>query len=156
MGAVCVSLGFLTVQQLDSVLAQRITPKGRLGDELLRLGIITQEQPDTTPEIQKCSGKRLGEILLFSEYVTEEQLYRALVAQGGIGRLGSDIRLSDVKALFYGLANRHATIMIHREKQYTVVIVESKLNETAVKGIEAHPEKPIKQALMTNAKQLRF
>ena len=156
LGAICVSLGFLTAQQLDSALAQRVAPKGRLGDELLRLGIITQEQLDTALETQRRSGGRLGEILLFLEYVTEEQLYRALATQGEIGRLGSDVRLSDVKALPYGLANRYAAIVIREEKQYTVVAVESKLSEAAVKDIEAYLEKPIEQVLMTNAERLRF
>lgn len=156
LGAICVSLGFLTAQQLDSALAQRVAPKGRLGDELLRLGIITQEQLDTALETQKRSGGRLGEILLFLEYVTEEQLYRALATQGEIGRLGSDVRLSDVKALPYGLANRYAAIVIREEKQYTVVAVESKLDEAAVKDMEAYLEKPIEQVLMTNAERLRF
>ncbi|WP_283607229.1 glycosyltransferase family 2 protein [Faecalispora anaeroviscerum] len=156
LGTICVSLGFLTPQQLESTLAQRVAPKGRLGDELLRLGIITQEQLDTALETQKRSGGRLGEILLFLEYVTEEQLYRVLATQGEIGRLGSNVRLADVRALPYKMANRYAAIIIREEKQYTVVAVEAKLGEDAVKDIEAYLGKPIEQVLMTNAERLQF
>lgn len=156
LGTICVSLGFLTPQQLESTLAQRVAPKGRLGDELLRLGIITQEQLDTALETQKRSGGRLGEILLFLEFVTEEQLYRVLATQGEIGRLGSNVRLADVQALPYNIANRYAAIIIREEKNYTVVAVEAKLGEDAVKEIESYLEKPIEQVLMTNAERLRF
>lgn len=156
LGAICVSLGFLTPGQLDSALAQRAAPKVRLGDELLRLGVITQKQLDTALETQKRSGGLLGEILLFLQYVTEEQLYRVLATQGGIGRLGSDVRLSDVKALPYRLANRYSAIVIREEKQYTVVAVQSKLNEAAVKDIEDYLGKPIEQVLLTNTERLRY
>ncbi len=156
LGTICVSLGFLTEHQLESALAQRVASKGRLGDELMRLGIITQEQLDTALETQKRSGGRLGEILLFLEYVTEEQLYRILATQEEIGRLGSNVSLSDVKALPYELANRYAAIVIREEKQYTVVAVEAKLDEAAVRDIEAYLQKPVEQVLMTNAERLQF
>ncbi len=156
LGAICVSLGFLTPQQLNSTLAHHVAPKGRLGEELLRMGIITQEQLDTALETQKRSGGRLGEILLFLEYITDEQLHRVLATQGEMGRLGSNIRLADVQALPYKIANRYAAIIVREEKQYTVVAVESKLGEDAVRDIESYLKKPIEQVLMTNAERLRF
>ncbi|HPU96566.1 MAG TPA: type II secretion system ATPase GspE [Candidatus Hydrogenedentes bacterium] len=53
----------------------------RLGEILVRLGAIHQEQIDEALELQKLRPKRLGEILLDLGYVEEDALMRALAAQ---------------------------------------------------------------------------
>lgn len=156
LGTICVTRGFLTEQQLRETLEQRNAPKGKLGETLLRRGIITQEQLDAALTMQKRSGGRLGEILLFLGSVTQEQLYRALADQGEIGRIGSAVRLSDVRSLPYETAARYHAIVIREEEQYVIVAVQDKLNPKAVSELERFLKKPIEQVLMTESEGFRF
>ena len=50
----------------------------RLGEILLRRGVISQSQLDRALKLQGDSGKRLGEILVIENFTTEEMIYRAL------------------------------------------------------------------------------
>jgi len=52
-----------------------------IGDILLEAGVITQEQLEAGLKEQKSSKKRLGEILIDKEWMTERQLAEALSAQ---------------------------------------------------------------------------
>ena len=56
----------------------------RLGDLLLETGMINQEQLDNAIELQKKTGKRIGEILVDSGVVNEENMLGALEFQLGI------------------------------------------------------------------------
>ncbi len=156
LGAICVTHGFLTEQELELALGRRTTSKVRMGEELLRRGVITQEQLETALETQQRSGGRLGEILLFLEFITQEQLYRVLATQGELGRPGSNVRLTDVRALPYEMANRYSAVTIREEERYAVVAVRDKLGKDATKEIETYLKKPIEQVLMTEAEGLRF
>ena len=56
----------------------------RLGDLLIRQGMITQEQLDMALQKQKGSGKKLGEVLVDEGYITEDLIVRALQLQLGL------------------------------------------------------------------------
>ncbi len=58
--------------------------KERLGDKLIRLGLITPEQLEIALKEQKRTGELLGEVLLRLGFITEEQLINALSEQKGI------------------------------------------------------------------------
>ena len=58
--------------------------KRRLGDMLLQENVITQEQLDQALEAKKTSDKRLGEILVELNFTTEESITRALTRQLGV------------------------------------------------------------------------
>lgn len=57
--------------------------KIRLGDVLVNSGVITQEQLEEGLKRQKGSGRKLGETLVDEGYVTEEAIARALSSQLG-------------------------------------------------------------------------
>jgi len=61
-----------------------IVPLKKLGNLLVDVGIITQEQLDEALEIQKQYGGKLGQILLQLGYVTEEVLLTFLGKQAGM------------------------------------------------------------------------
>ena len=56
----------------------------RLGDILVRKGLLTEAQLQEAIGVQKNSGKQLGETLVSMKFVTEEQLAEALGHQLGI------------------------------------------------------------------------
>ncbi len=55
--------------------------KIRIGDVLLETGIITEEQLQTALKLQKGSGRKLGETLVDEGFVTEDQIAHALSEQ---------------------------------------------------------------------------
>ena len=60
------------------------TKKMRLGDILIQSGIITQEQLDHALILQKEKNKKLGELLIDENILTEEQILGVLEYQLGI------------------------------------------------------------------------
>ena len=58
--------------------------KLRLGDVLINSNAITQQQLDEALEAQKGSGKKLGEVLVEKGYVNEEEIAKALSGQLGL------------------------------------------------------------------------
>lgn len=56
----------------------------RLGDILVKEGLLKDEQLKEAINLQKTTGKRLGEALVFMKVVTEEQLAEVLGRQMGI------------------------------------------------------------------------
>ena len=61
--------------------------KIRLGDVLINSGVITQEQLDTALGLQKGTGRKLGEVLLDEGIATDEAITKALSSQLGIGMI---------------------------------------------------------------------
>ena len=55
--------------------------KIRIGDVLVETGIITEEQLQTALQRQKGSGRKIGETLVDEGFVTEEQIAHALSEQ---------------------------------------------------------------------------
>ena len=64
--------------------------KKRLGDILVQSGYISEEDLGSALKEQKKLGKKLGEILVEKEFVTEEDLLNALEGQLGIRRVFLD------------------------------------------------------------------
>ena len=58
--------------------------KLRLGDVLINSNAISQQQLDEALEAQKGTGKKLGEVLVEKGYVNEEEIAKALSGQLGL------------------------------------------------------------------------
>jgi type IV pilus assembly protein PilB len=56
----------------------------RLGEMLVDVGVITEEQLTKALAMQKGSGKRLGTVLVDEHFITETQLIETLRMQLGI------------------------------------------------------------------------
>ena len=72
---------------------QLIHSKGKIGELLIALGILTVEQLDTALEFQQKSGGALGEILLSLGLVDSKTLFRTIATQQGMGRIGSELKI---------------------------------------------------------------
>ena len=53
----------------------------RLGDLLVASGVITNEQLNKALELQKKSKQRLGDVLIENKFITEQHLIEALQIQ---------------------------------------------------------------------------
>ena len=56
----------------------------RLGDLLVASGVITNEQLNKALELQKKSKQRLGDVLIENKFITEQHLIEALQIQLGV------------------------------------------------------------------------
>lgn len=61
-----------------------IKTRKRLGDLLIETGMLTQEQLDKALTVQKGTGKRLGKVLISLGYLTEESMIEILEFQLGV------------------------------------------------------------------------
>ena len=73
--------------------------KKRLGDILIQSGYISEEDLSRALKEQQKSGKRLGEILIEDEFITEDNLLKALEGQLGIERIHLDSIIVDRNAV---------------------------------------------------------
>jgi type IV pilus assembly protein PilB len=101
--------------------------KKKLGDLLIEAGKITYLQLEYFLKKQKSTGKRLGELLVEEEILTENDLLNILETQLGVKRVSFDeieVDTEAVKAISANLANKHNIIPI-AIKNYTIQIVMS-------------------------------
>src|SRR5438105_9971620 len=89
----------------------------RIGDLLVRAGVITELQLKAALAEQQQWGGKLGDILVRMEFLTEEVLVRALSKQTGIPR-----------ADLHGEANRAALALIPAEvaEEFGLVPIDSR------------------------------
>jgi type II secretory ATPase GspE/PulE/Tfp pilus assembly ATPase PilB-like protein len=80
LGHILIAQKILTRQQLESVLV-RYRRRSKLGELLVKTNALTAEQLAVTLSEQRRSKQLLGEVAVQLNYVTEEQLRRALCLQ---------------------------------------------------------------------------
>lgn len=113
--------------------------KRRLGDMLVDLGTITQEQLDEVLKKQKVSGKRLGELLIEEGLITENEMISLLEVQLGIPRVYPEFITVDekaVKSISQSLANKYTLIPVAYEEDKIKVIMSDPLNIYAMEDIQ--------------------
>ena len=138
LGEVCVRLKFISRSDLRNLLRKHLQhiPIGQL---LVNMGIVTEDQMDSALEKQKHIKKRLGEILIECGFITEDQLVGALTIQLGIPKIIPDINLIDTK-LLKGinpafLLNEMA-IPAFKENNTLTIILADPLNEAVIANLK--------------------
>ena len=82
--------------------------KQRLGDILVQINKITQEQLQSVLKKQRISGKRLGEQLIEDNILTEDEIIDVLEIQLGIMRVDLDqvvVNMEAVKSISESLGS---------------------------------------------------
>jgi type IV pilus assembly protein PilB len=105
--------------------------KERLGNQLVRAGVITQEQLDKSLDIQTRTGKRLGEILSKEGYINKKVLYEFLEKQLGIPHVDLDsMEISDemVRTVSENIERRHKLIPIGKDNFTLKVAMSDPMN----------------------------
>ena len=100
--------------------------KRRIGDVLLSLNMLTQEQLDKCLEIQTKNGKKLGEILITEGYLRKDQLNSVLEFQMGVPYV--DLSMTDIdpgipKLISEKLARKHNVIPIKLENGVLTLVM---------------------------------
>ena len=111
----------------------------RLGEILLRRGVISQPQLDRALKLQEDSGsgKKLGEILVAQNFTSEEMIYRALSEKLGLEFFS--FTYTDVNTQLRGIiskrfAENHQVLPVRLEgaKSDTLVVATSNPQDLAV------------------------
>lgn len=112
--------------------------KKRLGDILVMAEKITPSQLQSALKTQKILGKKLGEVLIESGIVSEEDIIDAIVAQTGIKKIDLNNIQFDKKAIKIvpqNLCNKYNLIAFGFEEDKILVAMSDPLNIFAIDDI---------------------
>jgi cellulose synthase/poly-beta-1,6-N-acetylglucosamine synthase-like glycosyltransferase len=149
LGNILVSLGFINQKALDDYLNLNSQNKLPIGKMLVENNEITNDQLTKALDLQRKSGGRLGDILLFLGFIKPERLYRYLATQNSVGRVGKNFDVNISKKLPYDLALKYNAIIINSRNDSYVIAVKELLNEEQLKEIKICLDKPVEQVLAT-------
>jgi len=125
LGKVLVDRGLITERQLKHVLGQR--PQYRLGELLVRSHAITPRQLEHALEQQKHLKMPLGQILLKLNYLTDEQIRRALSVQLNISYVDLDVIPTDrvlIRFINGSYARRYSVLPVGLDDQTLTVAMD--------------------------------
>lgn len=125
----------------------------RLGEMLVDVKLITEEQLTEALKLQKGSGKRLGTVLIENGFITEAQLIEMLRMQLGIDFIDLtkvNIDPEVVNVLPKNIAKKHGIIPVRIEKDVLYLAMEDPLNFMAVEAARVATRKKI-VPMITNA-----
>ena len=112
----------------------------KIGEILLRLNKITNEQLNDALELQSSYGKKLGEILVAKEFITEIVLLKALSEQLNIEVVNLDnyyINIDATKLMSQKTAKRTCSIPLKIWDDKILLAMEDPLNIFYIEDIEA-------------------
>jgi hypothetical protein len=153
LGQILVRQGAITQRQLNNVL-DRYRKKYRLGDILVETETITEYQLQIALDHQKKTGLRLGDALLQLNFVTEEEVNQALCKQFGVtfvdlDRLVLDNSLSLIINREY--AERHRVIPISKTDRVLVVAMDDPSDLSVIAELAAATGSRINVVTSTHA-----
>ena len=117
---------------------KRITTK-QLGELLLERNIINQEQLEKGLKIRKEKGGLIGQILVGLGFVTEEEVAQALTVQYGFPYLpleSYEVAPEVVKIIPENVARQYNLIAIDKIEDLITIAMSNPLNIQAVEDIE--------------------
>jgi type IV pilus assembly protein PilB len=112
----------------------------QLGELLIERDVITKAQLDKALAAQKAKGGLLGEILVGLGYVKEEDIAQVIAMQYGFPYLpleSYEINPDIVRLIPEDVAKEHNLIAIDRIEDLVTIAMSNPLNEKAVKEVEA-------------------
>lgn len=108
--------------------------KKRLGDMLIELNYITEDDLKEALKIQKEIGGKVGEVLVDKGFITEDDLLQALEIQLGIPRIYLDsivIDKSAVKTISESLSRKYNVLPVQFVDNKLLVVMNDPLNMLA-------------------------
>lgn len=118
----------------------------RLGDLLISVGLITEEQLNEALALQKNSKDRLGSVLIKNGFITEGQLIEALRMQLGIDFIdltSTNIAPSMVEQLPKSIAKKHGVVPVKLDKDRLYLAMKDPLNFMAIEEVRSATRKRI-------------
>lgn len=110
----------------------------RLGDMLIKQGVITEQQLETALVLQKQNGKKLGSVLLSEGFVTEREMMETLQDQLNIpyiDLINSKIPQAVVNLIPHSMAERYHLVPVKLEQGMLSIAMDDPLNFIAVEDV---------------------
>ena len=139
IGHILVSRQLVTRTQLIATL-KRHRKRLSLGDTLVKMGLITEDQLHTALEERRRSGRRLGETLQELRYVTEEMFRRALSMQLHIKFLNLDTMVLDTslaKLVNEKYAMKHLLLPVGKTGNLLLVAMDDPTNTGLIHDLQS-------------------
>ena len=133
-----------------------VATRRRIGEILVELGIVTDDQISAALEQQRATGSRLGDVLLQEGYVKPRDLVRALAVQFGLPFVDLDDHTIDnevAQLIPQSLARRHRAIPVWRQEQRIVVAMANPVDVLALDDIRALVGRQV-EAVMAEGAQI--
>lgn len=126
----------------------------RLGDLLLKVGLITQDQLDETLKAQKTTNERLGTQLISLGFVTEQQVIEALRIQLGIDFV--DLSKTCIPAemsqiLPKNIAKKYNVVPFKATKDTLYLAMSDPMNFVAIEDVKGATRKKVIPVIATSA-----
>ena len=124
----------------------------RLGDLLLSIGLITQEQLDHALEEQKNTKNRLGQELIEEKIITEQQLIDALMVQLGVEFVDlSSYSIAPYLAqlLSKNIAQKYGVVPVKLERDTLYIAMNDPLNFVAIEEVKKTTRKQVVPMIST-------
>ena len=148
-GDACVALKLVTKQDLNKVL-DKYKKRIRLGDLLINLGFLTQTELNKALADQKKSNDKLGNILVKNGVITEDALIETLSVQIGIPKILPDINLIDkslLKQVKEGFLVKNVVLPAFKDGNKITAIMSDPLNEDTIQNLKYNYRAEIEPAI---------
>ncbi len=132
--------------------------KLKLGELLLYAGKITEAQLKNALDIQKKSGKKLGEVLVDERFTTEDDIIEVLEFQLGIPHVDLDkfqINSSVATIIPENIVRRYELIAIDKKDNILIVAMVDPLNIFALDDVKLFVKSDIQPVISTREKLLK-
>ncbi|CAK9331485.1 type II secretion system ATPase GspE [Thermoanaerobacter kivui] len=132
--------------------------KKKLGELLVEVGLITEEQLKHAMEIQSKTGEKLGKVLIKQGYVTEEQILEALEFQLGIPHVDLQKYYIDpdvAKLIPEAVAKRYIIIPIKKDEDGILVAMADPLNIFAIDDVKIITKQNVKPLIASESSILK-
>ena len=120
---------------------------GRIGEVLVQRGRLSEEQLQTALEIKKKDPRRIGEILLSLNFVSERDLARAMAEAAGLEYAALTEKLVDPKAvplLGEKALRKYAALPLRVENSRLMLARSDPTNILALDDLKTLAEHPIR------------
>lgn len=157
LGKILVEQKLITHRQLNLFL-DRYRKRPRLGEVLIKTGVISPEQLDTALNHQKQTGQRLGETLIQLNFATDETLRQALCVQFNIPFVDLDTVTLDsslTRLINKSYASKHLVIPVARIGNALTLAMDDPTYAAVVEELQAFTGLTINVVTSTQAKLLR-
>lgn len=122
----------------------------RLGDMLIELNYITNDDLQEALKLQKGTDKKVGEILIEKGFISEDDLLQALEIQLGIQRIYLDVLTIDkraVKTIPESLARKYNVLPVQFVENKLLLLMNDPLNLIAEDDVRIASGRDVKIAL---------
>ena len=126
----------------------------RLGDLLVSVGLISEDQLRQALQLQRGSNKRLGTVLIDSGMITEQQMLEALELQLGLDFVDlskTHIPPELAHALPKNIAKKHGVVPVKLVKDELFLAMSDPLNFVALEDVKSATRKRVVPVIATSA-----